>query len=587
MLYTDIFNEQNPLETIKKLYAANSRILTELDEQGLTLLHAAAIKGKGEVVSWLIQQGININVLDKHNHTAFYHALQHNRYELASYFVQNGAVLVTNNDEWFQLLQQFRNNSNNDKHMREQVFLAAVSRGLIGLASEMIEKYPELKLLQSKNNNGFTAFLIAAANGQIEMANWLLLKNEEVLNNKTYDLKTAFLVAAQYGQIEFAKWLLQRNKLAFNNKGQYGKTAFLIAAQYGQIEFAKWLYNEHTEMINDKTDDGFTAFLMAAQYGQIEFAKWLRSINSLAHLDRTTSGSTALLIAGLSNFDFADWLLTNNYASLDERNADNQTIVNICASMYRGDENTKAFIRMVMKHCLQQNNFTFLAKLADQYYRYQYFQPIFVEILQNYISAQQSNMNYMLAMQAANIGARYSPDFFGKLAQEIFERAVADFGFTTTEVSNDTNHPTLKSLLSSPVGNNARNRSLKLLLAELNNPRVYRATQLTMAAGSVYTVSDLDLASRLSFFLWSSIPDDELLDVAAQGKLKDPAVLEREVRRMLADPKSRSAGEQFRRAVAVPAQPAEHDAGRGRLSRISTTICGRPSGTRRSCSSRA
>jgi mono/diheme cytochrome c family protein len=60
----------------------------------------------------------------------------------------------------------------------------------------------------------------------------------------------------------------------------------------------------------------------------------------------------------------------------------------------------------------------------------------------------------------------------------------------------------------------------------------------SVAPGSVYHVSDLDLASRLSFFLWSSIPDDELLSVAAQGKLKDPAVLDREVRRMLADPKA-------------------------------------------------
>ena len=48
-------------------------------------------------------------------------------------------------------------------------------------------------------------------------------------------------------------------------------------------------------------------------------------------------------------------------------------------------------------------------------------------------------------------------------------------------------------------------------------------------------ISDLELASRLSFFLWSSIPDDELLDAAIQGKLKEPAELERQVRRMLAD----------------------------------------------------
>jgi len=56
-----------------------------------------------------------------------------------------------------------------------------------------------------------------------------------------------------------------------------------------------------------------------------------------------------------------------------------------------------------------------------------------------------------------------------------------------------------------------------------------------VARGAAYRLSDLDLASRLSFFLWSSIPDDELLRVAANGTLKQPAVLERQVRRMLAD----------------------------------------------------
>jgi mono/diheme cytochrome c family protein len=59
-----------------------------------------------------------------------------------------------------------------------------------------------------------------------------------------------------------------------------------------------------------------------------------------------------------------------------------------------------------------------------------------------------------------------------------------------------------------------------------------------VAAGKTYRVSDLALASRLSFFLWSSIPDDELIDVAAQGRLRNPVVLEKQVRRMLADPKS-------------------------------------------------
>jgi len=59
-----------------------------------------------------------------------------------------------------------------------------------------------------------------------------------------------------------------------------------------------------------------------------------------------------------------------------------------------------------------------------------------------------------------------------------------------------------------------------------------------VAPKSSYRLTGLELASRLSFFLWSSIPDDELLDAASQGKLKQPAVLERQVRRMLADQRS-------------------------------------------------
>jgi len=58
------------------------------------------------------------------------------------------------------------------------------------------------------------------------------------------------------------------------------------------------------------------------------------------------------------------------------------------------------------------------------------------------------------------------------------------------------------------------------------------------APGTIYPLGDLELASRLSFFLWSSIPDDQLLTVATQGKLKDPVVLEQQVRRMLADPRA-------------------------------------------------
>ena len=60
------------------------------------------------------------------------------------------------------------------------------------------------------------------------------------------------------------------------------------------------------------------------------------------------------------------------------------------------------------------------------------------------------------------------------------------------------------------------------------------------APGSPYRLSDLELASRLSFFLWSTIPDEELLELAVAGELAEPAVLDQQVRRMIADPRSRA-----------------------------------------------
>jgi hypothetical protein len=81
------------------------------------------------------------------------------------------------------------------------------------------------------------------------------------------------------------------------------------------------------------------------------------------------------------------------------------------------------------------------------------------------------------------------------------------------------------------------------ITAVLVNPQFLFRIELDppgVAPKSAYRVPDIPLASRLSFFLWSSIPDDELLDLAERGELSKPEVLERQVRRMLADGRSRS-----------------------------------------------
>src|ERR1700734_1547902 len=77
-------------------------------------------------------------------------------------------------------------------------------------------------------------------------------------------------------------------------------------------------------------------------------------------------------------------------------------------------------------------------------------------------------------------------------------------------------------------------RALRLILSSPEFVFRFERDPSSVAAGSAYRINDLELASRLSYFLWSSIPDDELLDLAIQNKLHLPAVLERQTRRMLA-----------------------------------------------------
>ena len=66
-----------------------------------------------------------------------------------------------------------------------------------------------------------------------------------------------------------------------------------------------------------------------------------------------------------------------------------------------------------------------------------------------------------------------------------------------------------------------------------------------VASGTTYRIADLELASRLSFFLWSSLPDDELLDLAERGELSEPGVIATQVRRMLADPRAETLATNF------------------------------------------
>ena len=119
----------------------------------------------------------------------------------------------------------------------------------------------------------------------------------------------------------------------------------------------------------------------------------------------------------------------------------------------------------------------------------------------------------------------------GNLARQAFRRPV-----------NESEIDDLVSLYQSTRDQGSFESGIRMVVeAILANPQfLFRFERIpaNVSPGATHPISDLELASRLSYFLWSSIPDDELLNVAAQSKLKDPAVLEKQTRRMLADPKS-------------------------------------------------
>ena len=124
------------------------------------------------------------------------------------------------------------------------------------------------------------------------------------------------------------------------------------------------------------------------------------------------------------------------------------------------------------------------------------------------------------------------------LAQRAYRRPVTDADMTS-----------LMSFYDAGRREGAFDRGIELATrAVLVSPKfVFRVERdpAGVTPGSAYRISDVDLASRLSFFLWSSIPDEELLNAASRGQLGKPAVLDAQIRRMLADPRARALVDNF------------------------------------------
>ncbi len=102
---------------------------------------------------------------------------------------------------------------------------------------------------------------------------------------------------------------------------------------------------------------------------------------------------------------------------------------------------------------------------------------------------------------------------------------------------------------------------------------LYRIEDDPKNPNDVRTLNDFEFATRLSYFLWSSMPDEELFTLAEKGELRKPGVLEAQVKRMLKDPKAKALSENFAGAVAATADAQDADARTRATSRPGTTTC--------------
>ena len=130
-------------------------------------------------------------------------------------------------------------------------------------------------------------------------------------------------------------------------------------------------------------------------------------------------------------------------------------------------------------------------------------------------------------------------EILGGLARRAYRRPVGDDDLALLESFYDAGHA------QGGTFDAGIRLGLQSILADPEFLFRFERTPPSVAAGTNHPISDLELASRLSFFLWSSIPDDVLLDVAIEGRLSEPAELARQVRRMLADPRSQTLATNF------------------------------------------
>jgi hypothetical protein len=236
--------QNNDLETVKENLAKNPAIINyQLGEEKTNLLEQAILYNKPDIVNFLLDNGANMNLVDKGESTPLIVAILQNNNDSANILIERGANL-----------------NMKDIFGRTALHLTAQKKNR-DILQKLLEKKTEIDI-EPKDSVNVTPLSYAATFGDVECVR-LLLDSGANINSKDINSWTPLFYAVEYGKMDAAKFLIDRGANILE-KNKFGNTPLHVACKRGNLDMVKLLLeNGAGQGINDKDNIGFTALMFA------------------------------------------------------------------------------------------------------------------------------------------------------------------------------------------------------------------------------------------------------------------------------------------------------------------------------------
>jgi ankyrin repeat protein len=309
------------------------------DNYGNIPLHFAASSGHLEVARMLLEHKADVNALNKEGSTPLHQAFK--------------GLRGTNPDIVRLLLDHGADANMHDKSGNTLLHFAT-SNGDLELARILLERIPDV--VNSQNDDGSTAFLLALARQNPDIA-WLLLDHNPDVHTRDKHDYTPLHFAVRNGHLAICRILLERN-VEVNSRNHNGSTPLLYASEYGTPDLVQLLL-EHNADVHVRDADGDTLLHCAAIEGQLEVARLLFRLKVDVNAGNN-KGSTPLHIASAGHMWFMEGnvdmvrLFLNHGADVQVQNLSGETASEVARGPYRQE-----IVQLLSQHAAQRSDVYF------------------------------------------------------------------------------------------------------------------------------------------------------------------------------------------------------------------------------------